>query len=91
MVELGPLQRAANATFAGEVADVATDLVVVGSTNRRALLGGVAAARGARHAGGGGLRVTTVPSRAAAVAWVRQELRAGDVVLYENDLPDQYP
>jgi UDP-N-acetylmuramoyl-tripeptide--D-alanyl-D-alanine ligase len=91
MVELGPLQRAANATFAGEVADVATDLVVVGSTNRRALLGGVAAARGDRRAGSRGLRVTTVPSRAAAVAWVRQELRAGDVVLYENDLPDQYP
>jgi hypothetical protein len=35
--------------------------------------------------------VTTVSSRAAAVAWVRQELQAGDAVLYENDLPDQYP
>ena len=36
-------------------------------------------------------RVTTVPTCAAAVAWVRQELQAGDAVLYENDLPDQYP
>jgi hypothetical protein len=35
--------------------------------------------------------VTTVPSRAAAVVWVRRELHEGDVVLYENDLPDQYP
>jgi UDP-N-acetylmuramoyl-tripeptide--D-alanyl-D-alanine ligase len=91
MVELGPLQGAANATFAGEAVDVATDLVVVGSTNRRALLGGVAAARAGRRTGRPGFRVTTVPSRAAAVAWVRRELHEGDVVLYENDLPDQYP
>ena len=31
------------------------------------------------------------PTRDAAVAWVREHLRDGDVVLYENDLPDHYP
>jgi UDP-N-acetylmuramoyl-tripeptide--D-alanyl-D-alanine ligase len=32
-----------------------------------------------------------VPTREDAVAWVRSHLSAGDVVLYENDLPDHYP
>jgi UDP-N-acetylmuramoyl-tripeptide--D-alanyl-D-alanine ligase len=90
MVELGPQQRDENAAFARDATRVATDLVVVGLTNRRALLAGAAVARESAGAPGG-VRVTTVPSRDAAVAWIRRELRAGDAVLYENDLPDQYP
>jgi len=91
MVELGSDQRIENETFGREVASVATDLVVVGTTNRRALLAGAATAGQPARPDGQGLRVVTVDSRAAAVAWVRRELRTGDVVLYENDLPDQYP
>jgi UDP-N-acetylmuramoyl-tripeptide--D-alanyl-D-alanine ligase len=91
MVELGGRQRPENEAFAAEVADIATDLVVVGTTNRRALLAGAAPAGRPVDPRGRPFRVTTVPSRAAAVAWVRQELQAGDAVLYENDLPDQYP
>ncbi|HXZ83053.1 MAG TPA: Mur ligase family protein [Acidimicrobiales bacterium] len=91
MVELGARQTVENEIFAGEIARVATDLVVVGSTNRRALLAGALKASSARGASAPQLRAVTVGSRAAAVAWVRQELRRGDVVLYENDLPDQYP
>jgi hypothetical protein len=30
-------------------------------------------------------------TREDAVRWVRAQLAAGDVVLYENDLPDHYP
>jgi UDP-N-acetylmuramoyl-tripeptide--D-alanyl-D-alanine ligase len=82
MVELGRRQDPENEAFAGAVAEVATDLVVVGRTNRRALLAGAA---------GGSLQVKTVSTRAEAVAWVRATLGPGDAVLYENDLPDQYP
>ena len=32
-----------------------------------------------------------VDSRSEAVEWVRENLVAGDAVLYENDLPDHYP
>jgi hypothetical protein len=32
-----------------------------------------------------------VRDRHQAVEWVRSELVPGDVVLYENDLPDHYP
>ena len=98
MVELGPRQREENARFAAAAAGVATDLVVVGRTNRRALLEGAHEAReaqatAAEPAGPGlfGIRVVVVGSRDEAVAWVRDNLGEGDVALFENDLPDHYP
>ena len=82
MVELGRRQQADNRAFAAKASQVATDLIVVGRTNRRALI------EGAR---GGQASVTVLPSRSAAVEWVRSQLGPGDAVLYENDLPDHYP
>jgi UDP-N-acetylmuramoyl-tripeptide--D-alanyl-D-alanine ligase len=82
MIELGPVQFDSNREFASEAAGVADDLVVVGVTNRRALLEGSA---------NGPASVTVVASRAEAVNWVRATLGPGDAVLYENDLPDHYP
>jgi hypothetical protein len=32
-----------------------------------------------------------VADRGKAREWVRRELRDGDAVLWENDLPDHYP
>jgi UDP-N-acetylmuramoyl-tripeptide--D-alanyl-D-alanine ligase len=87
MVELGPLQSEENTEFAAAATTVATDLVIVGRTNRRALR------RGARRppAGAGAPRMVVVTTRPKATAWVREHLESGDVVLYENDLPDHYP
>jgi UDP-N-acetylmuramoyl-tripeptide--D-alanyl-D-alanine ligase len=82
MVELGARQAEENERFARQAADVATDVVVVGRTNRRALLRGLAGAEA---------RVVVVARRDQAVTWVRQHLGPGDAVLYENDLPDHYP
>jgi UDP-N-acetylmuramoyl-tripeptide--D-alanyl-D-alanine ligase len=82
MVELGRIQFEENAGFAREAAALASDLVVVGKVNRRALLEG---------AGAGPATVTVVGTRAEAVDWVRSQLGPGDAVLYENDLPDHYP
>jgi UDP-N-acetylmuramoyl-tripeptide--D-alanyl-D-alanine ligase len=79
MVELGPLQHEENVRLAQVASGIATDLVVVGRTNRRALLDGSQ------------LPPLTVRTREEAVAWVRATLREGDAVLYENDLPDHYP
>ncbi|MGE0877978.1 MAG: Mur ligase family protein [Acidimicrobiia bacterium] len=81
MVELGKLQFAENQKFGAAAATVATDLVVVGRTNRAALLAGATRKR---------TRVHCVGTRDEAVAWVRSTLAAGDVVLYENDLPDHF-
>ncbi|HKZ18478.1 MAG TPA: UDP-N-acetylmuramoyl-tripeptide--D-alanyl-D-alanine ligase [Acidimicrobiia bacterium] len=82
MVELGPEQERANREWAQAAAEQATDLVVVGHTNRRSLIEG---------ADGRRALVTVVDSRPQAVEWVRANLEAGDAVLYENDLPDHYP
>ena len=82
MVELGPRQAAENLAFAAAATMVVDDIVVVGRTNRSALLEGAAR---------GGASVTVVASREAAVNWVRDHLGPGDGVLYENDLPDHYP
>ena len=89
MVELGRRQRQENRLLGAEIARAADDLVVVGRTNRRALLAGAASA----PAGPGGrpVTVTCVAHRPAAVDWVRARLGPGDAVLYENDLPDHYP
>ncbi len=131
MVELGDRQYPENVAFATVARAVATDLVIVGFTNRKALLEGAgednvrisgwrAGAGGytiasdddeeedeeADHdvgeGGAGGSRtadgdvphaaqVVLVGSRDEAVSWVKAHLREGDIVLYENDLPDHFP
>jgi len=83
MVELGRRQAEENRMFAAAAALAATDLVVVGRTNWRALTAGSSVPEGAI--------VHVVANRDKAVAWVRANLGPGDVVLYENDLPDHYP
>ena len=85
MVELGPRQFEENRHFGAAIASLADHLVIVGQTNRRALLAGVASVPDASIA------VTLVGDRGEAVEWVRAHLAPGDSVLYENDLPDHYP
>lgn len=82
MVELGSVQYEENRRFASEAVEQVDDLVIVGRTNRRALLAGSV---------NGPASVTVVNSRAEAVEWARSNLGSGDAVLYENDLPDHYP
>jgi UDP-N-acetylmuramoyl-tripeptide--D-alanyl-D-alanine ligase len=137
MVELGDRQHAENVAFAAAARAVATDLVIVGFTNRKALLegagednirisgwragaGGYTIAPdddeeeeqdGESGSGAGGVpsaktdsaktdsagdhaahaaQVVLVGSRDEAVSWVKAQLGEGDVVLYENDLPDHF-
>ncbi len=80
MVELGSRQAERNA----ELARLATaapgmQLCIVGRTNRAALLRGASG------------QAACFPGREAAVAHVMAHAAAGDVVLYENDLPNHYP
>ena len=106
MVELGRSQAHENRLLGEHAAQVADDVLIVGRTNRTALLGGAAgwdnatarrATRG-RNARSlvhdrtaGRATVRCMANRDEAVRWVRAHLRDGDAVLYENDLPDHYP
>jgi UDP-N-acetylmuramoyl-tripeptide--D-alanyl-D-alanine ligase len=85
MVELGSRQFEENRKFGAAAADVADQVLVVGRTNRRALVAGVGSVTGSPA------QVMVVDHRDEAVEWVRKHLGPGDAVLYENDLPDHYP
>ena len=82
MVELGGGQEDENRSFGAATAEAGATLVVVGWSNRRALVDGAATAGGT---------VVPVADREAARKWVRGNLGEGDAVLWENDLPDHYP
>ena len=83
MIELGEKQREENERFGARCAEIADVVIVVRRTNRAALK------RGVERIGGCELRLED--SREEAVAWIRKNLGPGDCVLYENDLPDNYP
>ncbi|HWD24047.1 MAG TPA: Mur ligase family protein [Acidimicrobiales bacterium] len=83
MIELGHLQDDENEAFAALAATIVDDIVVVGRTNRRALIAG---ARRSRP----DVALRVASTRDEAVSWVRAELGRDDAVLYENDLPDHY-
>ena len=82
MIELGNRQASENRRFGVDASLIADDLIIVGRTNKPAL------ANGARD---GTARVHVLPNRDEAIKWVRENLKSGDAVLYENDLPDHYP
>ncbi|MGI8773414.1 MAG: UDP-N-acetylmuramoyl-tripeptide--D-alanyl-D-alanine ligase [Actinomycetota bacterium] len=82
MVELGPLQDEANEAFGRQAAEAADTLIVVAKLNRRAILAGAGQA--------GGADVITVDTLSEASRELQGLLKPGDIVLFENDLPDQY-
>ncbi|WP_420435958.1 Mur ligase family protein [Candidatus Poriferisodalis sp.] len=106
MVELGRSQAHENRLLGEQAAQIADDVIIVGRTNRTALLGGAAGwdQATARRANRGRHMRNPIHGRTddratvrcmadleSAVSWVRTHLGAGDAVLYENDLPDHYP
>ena len=84
MIELGPRQHEENAALRSRTRPPSpAPLVIVGRTNRRALV------RGAR--GGAMPRWCVVDAERRRWRGCSEHLGRGDAVLYENDLPDHYP
>jgi len=83
MVELGDAQESSNRAFGRRAAEVADVFFVVARMNRQAL------ADGARSAGSE-CQIIEVDSLAQATQRFPEFVRSGDIVLFENDLPDQY-
>jgi UDP-N-acetylmuramoyl-tripeptide--D-alanyl-D-alanine ligase len=79
MVELGPVQVERNRALGRCVIDAGGTLMIVGRTNRQALLEGA-----------GGV-AEVFEGRADAVEAALRVAGDKGVILYENDLPDHYP
>lgn len=84
MVELGERQEEENRTFGRHIAKNVDIAILVGRAQTRPIQEGL------RDEGFPEERLLVVDSLFEARDYVRAELGAGDVVLYENDLPDQY-
>lgn len=84
-VEMGAKQYDNNRAFGRDIALSRADRVyVVNEVNREAITSGL------RDGGYSEDRVVVVASFAEAMADLQPRLRRGDVVLYENDLPDSF-
>ena len=84
-VEMGAKQYDNNRMLGIDIAQAKADgVIVVNEVNRAAITAGL-------EAGGYDMaRVTTVASFKEAMAELQPRLKRGDVVLYENDLPDSF-
>lgn len=84
-VEMGSKQYDNNRVFGSDVAHANPDGVyVVNEVNREAITSGLA------DGGYDKAKVATVASFQEAMAALQPQLKVGDVVLYENDLPDSF-
>ena len=84
-VEMGARQYENNRAFGRDIAKSNADRVyVVNAVNREAITTGLS------EAGYAADRVQIVDSFSEAMADLSPRLRGGDVVLYENDLPDSF-
>lgn len=83
-VELGERQEALNRELGRQMAEACDIAIVVNRTNREALTAGL------RDKGFAEAQTQVVDSLGEAQAFLSKTLRVGDVVLYENDLPDSF-
>lgn len=83
LVELGILEEKANAAFGATLVGL-DEIVLVGETLVNTVKDGYL------EAGGKQETLTVVPTLAEAQRWLKNNVRAGDTVLFLNDLPDVY-
>jgi len=84
MIELGEEEVALNRAFGKQIASGADDVILVGPTRTLPIREGLTAA------GFPDDRIHAVYTLFEAREWISQHCKAGDTVLYENDLPDQF-
>ena len=84
MIELGSKQEYFNELFGEHIAETADVAIIVGQYNREAILKGI------NKKGMSANTVHTVSTFAEAQQLMLSFAKAGDTVLYENDLPDSF-
>jgi UDP-N-acetylmuramoyl-tripeptide--D-alanyl-D-alanine ligase len=84
MVELGDQEAELNEAFGRQAADVCDQVILVGPQRTRPI------ERGLRSQGFAAEAITVVRDIGEATTVLGRLTRAGDVILFENDLPDMY-
>lgn len=84
MVELGDLMEAENRKFGEIAAQYASDVILVGAQQTAPIKAGLLSAQFPAD------RLHVVETLSEAVQWYQSNLKAGDTVLFINDLPDTY-
>ena len=84
MIELGDLQDSENHKLGMLAAEYATDIILVGQYQTTPILEAI------QSTDFDPTRVRVVATLKESVSWYQQNLRAGDTVLFLNDLPDTY-
>ena len=84
MIELGEKQYELNRSFGEKIGRSVDVAIVVGDYNKEAILEGIGSA------GNPDLEVLTAATFAEAQSMMVARAKAGDTVLYENDLPDTF-
>jgi UDP-N-acetylmuramoyl-tripeptide--D-alanyl-D-alanine ligase len=84
IVELGPLHEQENRKLGQRAAQVCTDIVLVGIEQTAPIQ------RGIQDIGFEAEHLHIFDTREETIAWFQRELKAGDTVLFLNDLPDTY-
>lgn len=84
MVELGEKEAPLNKVFGAQLAEAADIVILVGEKRTKPI------AEGLKEAGFDEKNVIVTPSLAQATEQMSKLTQAGDVVLFENDLPDNY-
>ena len=83
-VEMGDSQYRNNKELGVNIATAADIAIVVNRVNREAIVAGLT------EAGFDAMNIVQTDSFAEASAYLATTMRAGDVILYENDLPDSF-
>ncbi|MCA9888758.1 MAG: UDP-N-acetylmuramoyl-tripeptide--D-alanyl-D-alanine ligase, partial [Anaerolineae bacterium] len=84
MVELGQVQDEENHKLGIAAADYATDIILVGDRQTKAIQAGLVQTDFPQD------RIVVVDALGEATTWYQANLRSGDTVLFLNDLPDTY-
>ncbi|MBR0266789.1 MAG: UDP-N-acetylmuramoyl-tripeptide--D-alanyl-D-alanine ligase [Clostridia bacterium] len=84
MVELGAQEAAMNREFGKAAADCCDYALLIGKKRSAAI------SEGLTENGFPKERIVVLNSLSEATEWLQKNVRAGDTVLFENDLPDNY-
>ena len=84
MVELGTMEEVANREFGTNIGKVCDYVILMGESRTRPIFEGLMEVNYSKD------NIFTVNTLDEATEYIQKIARPGDIVLFENDLPDNY-